>query len=125
GAARGRREQGPAGTTDEIRREHQLSGADPGVTALLGGARLRDPAALRYRGRRRHVSSGDGVARLGPGAVARRLCPAVAPADRRPLWRKPEPAAALLSAAGDPEAGPGRQPGTVSEEPGGARDRRL
>ena len=34
------------------------------------------------------------------------LCPALAPADRWALRRKPQPAAALLSDAGHPEAGP-------------------
>jgi glycyl-tRNA synthetase alpha chain len=36
--------------------------------------------------------------------VERRLCPAEPPPDRRPLWREPEPAAALLPVSGDPEA---------------------
>jgi glycyl-tRNA synthetase alpha subunit len=38
--------------------------------------------------------------------VERRLCAAVAPAQGRPLRRKPEPAAALLPVPGDPEALP-------------------
>ena len=45
---------------------------------------------------------------LGPGAVERRLRPALPPPDRRPLWREPQPAAALLPVPGDPEAEPGR-----------------
>src|SRR5205814_6174737 len=56
---------------------------------------------FRSRGRRRHLPSGDGAAGARAGSVARRLCPALAPADRRPLRRQPEPAAALLPAAGD------------------------
>ena len=34
------------------------------------------------------------------------LCPALAPPDRRPLWREPQPAPALLPISGDPEAEP-------------------
>ena len=46
---------------------HQLPVADPRPAALLGGAGLRHPAALRCRGRRRHLPSGDGAcARSGP-----------------------------------------------------------
>ena len=41
---------------------------------------------------------------LGPQALARRLCAAEPPADRRPLRREPEPAAALLPVPGDHEA---------------------
>ena len=41
---------------------------------------------------------------LGPEAVERGLRAAVAAAQGRPLWRKPEPAAALLPVPGDPEA---------------------
>src|SRR5690349_16274261 len=82
----------------------ELSGADPSPAAILGGGGLRHPAALRRRDRRRHVSSGYGAARLGSRTVARRLCPAVAPADRWALWREPQPAPALLPAPGDSEA---------------------
>ena len=63
-----------------------------------------DPAALRRRGRRGHVPSGDDAARARSRAVARGLRAAVAPPDRRPLRREPEPPAALLSVPGDPEA---------------------
>jgi signal peptide peptidase SppA len=37
--------------------------ADPHAAALLGGAGLRDPAALRHGGGRRHLPSGDDAAR--------------------------------------------------------------
>jgi glycyl-tRNA synthetase alpha chain len=39
--------------------------------------------------------------------VERRVRAAQPPPDRRPLWREPEPAAALLPVSGDPEAQPG------------------
>ena len=45
---------------------------------------------------------------LGPEALERRLRAAVAPPDGRPLWREPQPAAALLPVPGDPEAVAGR-----------------
>ncbi len=60
---------------------------------------------------------------LGPRAVERRLCAAVAPAEGRPLRREPEPAAALLPVPGDPEAVAGRQPGALPRQPRGARHR--
>ena len=41
---------------------------------------------------------------LGPKPLERRLCAALAPAQGRPLRRKPQPAAALLPVPGDPEA---------------------
>src|ERR1700682_3118498 len=59
--------------------------------AVLGRSRLRDPAALRYGDGSGHVSSGDHVARAGAKAVEGRLCAALAAAEGRPLWRKPQP----------------------------------
>jgi glycyl-tRNA synthetase alpha subunit len=38
--------------------------------------------------------------------VEGRLCAAQPPSDRWPLWRKPEPVAALLPVSGDPQAKP-------------------
>ena len=101
----------------------ELSRPDPGPAALLGGAGLRDPAALRRRGRRRHLPPRDHPARARARALARRLRAAVAAADRRPLRREPEPAAALLPVPGDPEAVAGRPPGALPQEPGGDRHR--
>ena len=43
--------------------DRELSVADLRTAAFLGAAGLRDPAALRCRGRRRHLSPGDGAAR--------------------------------------------------------------
>ena len=53
---------------------------------------------------RRHLPPGDHAARARAEAVERGLCAAVAPAEGRPLWREPQPAAALLPVPGDPEA---------------------
>ncbi len=97
-----------------LRSERELSVADRRSAEFLGAAGLRDPAALRRRDGRRHLPSGDGPARARARAVARRLCAALAPAGRRPLWREPQPAAALLPVPGDPEAGAGRHPGALS-----------
>ena len=60
---------------------------------------------------------GDDLARARARALGRRLRPAVAAADRRPLRREPEPAAALLSVPGHPEAVARRPPGALSREP--------
>src|SRR6516162_1020521 len=73
----------------------ELSVADLRAAAVLGEAGLRDPAALRCRNRRGDVSPGDRIARARPRAVAGGLCAAVAPTDRRALWREPQPLAAL------------------------------
>ena len=91
-----------------------VPGPDPGAAALLGGPGLRHPAALRHGGRRRHLPSGDHAARARAEAVERRLRAALAPAEGRPLWREPEPAAALLPVPGDPEAVAARHPGALS-----------
>ena len=81
-----------------------VPGPDPDAAALLGGAGLRDPAALRHGGGRRHVPPGDDAARARPEALERRLRAALAPAQGRPLRREPQPPAALLPVPGDPEA---------------------
>src|ERR1700734_2881678 len=73
-----------------------VPGLHSGSAAVLGGSGLRDPAALRHGNGRRHLSSGDDVARVGAKALEGRLCAAVAPAERWPLRRKSQPAAALL-----------------------------
>src|SRR5947207_8132488 len=99
-----------------------VPGTDPDATALLGGLRLRDPAALRHGGRRRHLPSRHHAARARAETVERGLCATVAPPQGRPLRRKSQPAAALLPVPGDPE--------TVAAGPAGAlseiarRDRR-
>ena len=51
---------------------------------------------------------------LGPEALARRLCAAQPPPDRRPLRREPQPAAALLPVPGHHEAEPGRRAGPAA-----------
>ncbi len=51
------------------------------------------------------------LARARAQAVEGGLCAALAPADGRALWREPQPAAALLSVPGDPEARAPGQPG--------------
>ena len=53
---------------------------------------------------------------LGPEALERRLCAALAPAEGRPLRREPQPAAALLPVPGDPEAVAGQPAGPLSRQ---------
>src|SRR5438128_6574540 len=91
-----------------------VPGTDPRVAALLGGLRLRHPAALRHGGRRRHLPSGD-AAGARAETVERRLRATLAPPEGRPLRREPEPAAALLPAPGDAEAVAARFAGPLSE----------
>src|SRR6266852_4950927 len=62
-----------------------VPGTDPDAAALLGGLRLRDPAALRHGSRRRHLSSGHHVAGARPKTMERGLCAAVAAAEGWPL----------------------------------------
>ena len=52
-----------------------------------------------------------------PGPVAGRLCPALPPPYRRPLWRKSQPLAALLPVSGHHEAQPGRRQELLLEQP--------
>ena len=92
-----------------------VSGAHSRPAALLGGLGLRHFAALRHGGWRRHLPSGDDAARARAKALERCLRAAVAAAQGRPLWREPEPPAALLSAAGDPQTVAGRSAGALSE----------
>src|SRR5690606_38673918 len=84
-----------------------LPGIDPGPQRVLGRPGLRADPAAGPRGRRRHLPPGHLPACAGPGAVERRLRAALAPPHRRPLRRKPEPAAALLPVPGGDEAQPG------------------
>ena len=51
---------------------------------------------------------------LGHEALGGGLCPALAPPDRRALWREPEPAAALLPVSGDHQTLAARPAGAVS-----------
>jgi glycyl-tRNA synthetase alpha chain len=46
------------------------------------------------------------LARAGPAPLGGGLCAALAAADRRALWREPQPAAALLSVSGADQAKP-------------------
>src|SRR5206468_12617790 len=81
-----------------------VPGIDPDAAALLGGLRLRDPAALRHGSRRRHLSPRHHTARAGSEALERGLCATLAAAKGWPLRRESQPAAALLPVPGDPEA---------------------
>ncbi len=55
---------------------------------------------LRHGSGRRYVPSGDDAVFAGAKALEGGLCAAVAPSERWPLWRKLEPAPALLSVSG-------------------------
>src|SRR5690606_21892189 len=83
-----------------------VPGADPDAAPILGGLWLRHPPALRHGSRRGYIPPGHYLARAGSAPVERGLCAALAPAEGRPLRREPQPAAALLSVSGDPEAQP-------------------
>ena len=100
-----------------------VPGTDPGAAALLGGLRLRDPAALRHGSRRRHLSPRDHAARARSEALERGLCAAIAAAEGWPLWRKSQPAAALLPVSGDPEAVAAGPAGSLSQVAGSDRHR--
>src|SRR3954452_22736944 len=93
-----------ARSAPQSRPETLLPGADPDAAALLGEPGLHDPAALRHADGRRHVSYRYNAAGVGSEILERRLRPAVAPPQGRPLRREPQPAAALLPVPGDPEA---------------------
>src|SRR5699024_6621068 len=83
------------------------------AAAILGRSGLRDRAATRHAGGRRHVSSGNLPALDRTRAVAGGLCTAVAPADRRPLWRQSQSATALLPVPGTAETRAEGHSGTV------------
>ena len=85
----------------------------PPAQRILGPPGLRAAAALRHGSRRRHLPHRDLPARHRPRAVARRLRAALAPAEGRPLRRKPEPPAALLPVPGGAQALAGRHPGSL------------
>src|SRR5690606_14640629 len=74
---------------------------------------------------RRHVPYCHDPARAGPEALEGRLCATLAPAQGWALWREPQPAAALLSVPGDPEALAGQYPAALSRFSGRHRARRL
>src|SRR3984893_9696624 len=99
-----------------------VPGTDPDAAALLGGLWLRDPAALRHGGRRRHLSPRHHAARARPKTMECGLCAAVAAAEGWSLRRKSQPAAALLPVPGDPEAVAAGHSGTLFEI--ARRDRR-
>src|ERR1700733_6978470 len=75
---------------------------------ILVGAGLHRSAALRHGDGRRNIPHGDVLAGRGSGAVERRLCTALAPAHRRPLWQQSVSAAALLSVSSLHQALAGR-----------------
>ncbi|VFT29378.1 Uncharacterised protein [Pseudomonas aeruginosa] len=97
---------------DYARRAH-LPRPDSRPAELLGRAGLRGAAALRHGSGRRHLPHRDFPPRHRPGDLERRLRPAEPPSHRRPLWREPQPPAALLPVPGGPQAKPGELPGTL------------
>ncbi len=93
---------------------HQFPGADPALAGVLEPPGLRPAPAVRHGNGCRHVPSRHHAARAGAEAVARRLCAAQPPPDRRPLRRKPQPGAALLPVPGHHEAQPGERAGAAA-----------
>src|SRR5258708_31626096 len=102
-----------------------LPGIDPDFAGLLGARGLLDPAALRHGDGCGPLAHRDDPACLGAKAMAGGLCPAVAAAIGRPLWRKPNADAALLPVPGDPEAVAARYPRALSGLAGGDRHRHF
>src|SRR5947207_5453901 len=92
-----------------------VPGTDPDAAALLGGLRLRDPAALRHGSRRRHLSPRHHIARARSETLERGLCATLAAAKGWPLRREPQSAAALLPIPGDPQAIAAGYSGALSE----------
>src|SRR5208283_5619737 len=91
-----RSDRAPDGQSQSEAAPH-LSGSDLRTAKILVGSGMHHPAALRHGDGCRHLSPRDILARRRPRALERRLRAALAPADRRPLWQQPVPAAALLS----------------------------
>src|SRR5690606_32502582 len=84
---------------------------------------LRADPAVRLRSRRRHLPPGDLPPVDRARAVVGGLRATVAPADRWPLRRQPEPPAALLPVPEQREAEPGRYPRTLQRFTARARHR--
>src|SRR5690606_10422129 len=80
---------------------------------VLGSPGMHPAPALRHGGRRRHFAHGDIPACDRPRALASRLRPAIAPPQGRPLWREPQPPAALLPVPGGAQARAPRDPRPV------------
>src|SRR5579875_1151415 len=93
-----------------------LPGPDPDPAPFLGGAGVRDFAAVRHGDGCRHVSPGHHAARSWAEAVARRIRSAEPPPGRWPLRGEPEPARPLLPISGDHEAEPTGRAGAAARE---------
>src|SRR5690606_5024692 len=81
-----------------------ISTDHPPAPGILGPAGLRPAAALRHGSRGGYLPHRHLPARARPGTLARRLRPALAPPQGRPLRRKPQPAPALLPVPGRAQA---------------------
>ena len=90
-----------------------VPGHDPRARAVLGRSRLHRDAALRLRGRGRHLPHRHHAAQPRPQRLAYLLPAALPPPRGRPLRREPQPNAALLPVPGHPEALPGGLPGPL------------
>ena len=102
---------------------HVFSRCHPDPPGLLGAQGVPDRPALRPGGRRRDLPSRDAAAGPRPRALEDRLRPALAPAHRRPLRRKPEPPAALLPVPGLDQTLPLGRAAAIPPESDRARDR--
>src|SRR5215468_3678139 len=92
-----------------------VPGTYPCVAAILGELGLRYSAALRYGGGRGDVSPCHHAARAWTQTVECCLCAAFTSSEGRALWRKPQPAAALLPIPGDPETVAARYSGSLPQ----------
>src|SRR5258706_13398289 len=108
-----------------LAREAHLPATGPDAAGLLGPTRLRHSPAVRHGGGRGNIAHGDLSALPRPRAVARRVRATVAPAEGRPLWREPEPPAALLPVPGRAQALAPRDPRSLPRiaRSGGLRPR--
>ena len=91
------------------------------ITGAQQGCLILQPYDMRMGAGTFHTATT--LRALGPEPWNAAFVQPSPPADRRPLWRKPQPAAALLPVSGDPEAEPAGLAGALSQEPGSDRHR--
>src|SRR5690348_5530752 len=98
-------------------------GRDPDPEPLLGGPGLRAVAAAGSGSRRGYLSPGNVPARARSRPVGGGLRAAMPASDRRALWRKSEPPAAVLPVPSGAEAQSRRRGGTLLRFAARARQR--
>src|SRR5699024_3428164 len=94
---------------------NHLPWLDTGIAAQLGRAALRGGAASGHGSGRGNLSPLHFPEGHWPGELEQRLCATFTPPHRRPLWREPQPTAALLSVPGRAQAVARQHSGPVPE----------